>query len=128
MGKFDIEGICIGCGIRVGHHHRDDCRFKKKRLSFKKRQHKMLMEKTGGRCEFCGSEFELTIHHEEYEGLNHNQKVVHPVAKHKVKLICITCHEMEDYQKNMACAMKGMMKKYDEQCAKMKKKYEVEER
>jgi len=72
-----------------------------------KKGNNKVAEQRGPECERCGSEFELTLHHD-CKKHNHGDHT----KDCPVVTLCITCHDEEDFKKNLACYEKAMIKLY----------------
>lgn len=81
--------------------------------------------KQGKRCEYCGTEFDLTLQHDDIPN-----KVARSddVLFMTCRILCATCHFLEDHEKMYACKFKAELKRYDKQCADMKRLYDRIER
>lgn len=71
--------------------------------------------KLGKKCEVCGSEFELQLHHDKDPQLPRTD----PKKDGHVIVLCATCHFQEDFWKIMATYSRARMRKYDKQCAEL---------
>ena len=71
--------------------------------------------KLGKRCEMCGSEFELQLHHDKDPHLPRRD----PQKDDHVIVLCATCHELEDSYKMLSCYPKTMLRKYEQQCQEL---------
>jgi hypothetical protein len=68
--------------------------------------------KRGKVCEKCGSEFELTLHHDKESHVSRKLKVDQHVV-----VLCATCHEEEDFSKNMKLFPRAEEKMYEKKNA-----------
>lgn len=90
----------------------------------KRRREQILWRKNrlaGARCETCNSEFELTLQHG-----NVPNKVARldDEAYRNVRILCATCHFLEDHDKMYKCKPKAQLRKYYETCQKEANRYE----
>jgi hypothetical protein len=81
-------------------------------------------QKEGKTCATCGSAFELTLQHREDQHLNNRQKMLDPVARAKVVVLCATCHFIEDSEKMLLCYPRASLRKYQQQCDEEWARYE----
>ena len=91
---------------------------KKEELKIKKQN------KIGKKCEDCGSEFEITEHHDQAPYLNRKN----PNKPKHIIYLCATCHELRDFDKSIACYTKAKLKKYDKQMTELEKYYEKKDK
>lgn len=79
--------------------------------------------KAGKKCETCGSEFALTIQHTGNTHMNRSEKKKHPEIWKDVRILCETCHFMEDHKQMMRQAHSALMRRYEQQCQDLANRY-----
>ena len=92
-----------------------------KRLKDKVRAYKM-----GKTCEMCGSEFDLTVHHEGNPYVNHKDKMKDPkLALTGLVVLCRTCHYEVDFDHNMQFYHRAGLRRYNESMEKLEKRWKI---